>query len=191
MKTIKQLIRDFLEVYPSSTNKQIKTFVEDARNREYKHNLSGSLIKSVRDEVLPYVFVYGSLLRGLGNYRLLQEIEAKFICEDKIRGKLFTAHWSWPFAKLTNDDNFIKGEVFRIYPDTIRHLDGLEGYRPDYPEANCLFLRRKIKTESGKTVFVYEAGQSLLNNQNVFEIKDGDWKKAYACNWQSQFINME
>lgn len=78
------------------------------------------------------VFVYGTLKRGYGNNRLLQNKDCKFVEERILPG--FKAFFSFrdqgfPVAKASEGDS-LKGEVWEI-PDgdseVLRRLDGLEG----------------------------------------------------------------
>ena len=124
------------------------------------------------------VFVYGSLLKGLGNHRILQEKNVKYICEDMIHAKLYTCHWDWPFAVLSKSNkDSIHGEVYDVPLNVFEELDHLEGYHADDPESS-LFLRKSVVTIKNKHhVYTYEGGTHLQKQQS-FLIKNGDWKNA-------------
>lgn len=76
------------------------------------------------------LFVYGTLKKGHHNHYLLSETE--FLQEKILPGfKLYYAYGknSFPVASLSNDEQFISGEVYKIAEndkDTIRTLDRLE-----------------------------------------------------------------
>lgn len=124
------------------------------------------------------VFVYGSLLKGLGNHGLLASASyAKFLKEDTVRAKLYTSHWAWPFMVFSQSNkDRLKGEVYEVDYATFRRLDGLEGYRPGRTDG--LFTRKTAITASGDKVWIYEGGHSLRSSR-ADHIEDGDWKKAY------------
>jgi len=125
------------------------------------------------------VFVYGSLLKGLGNHRLLENSGVKFVEETTVRAKLYTSHWAWPFMifSLSNKDK-LKGEVYEVDLATFRRLDMLEGYSPG--RCDGLFIRKNATTASGKTVWIYEGGPGLRFDRQNTLIKSGDWRVAYT-----------
>jgi len=127
------------------------------------------------------VFVYGSLLRGLHNNRMLQGHQAEFVRRDSIRARLFTAHWGWPFMVFSQSSkNRLLGEVYRVTGDKFYHLDSLEGYRPNRDPNQCLFIRKRAHTKSGLKVYVYEGGKSLKMSR-CHEILSG----PKGINWRS------
>ena len=73
-----------------------------------------------------FVFVYGTLKKGLGNHYLLGDSE--FIGEAVLHGaSLYSYCSSFPSVSL-EVDGIVKGEVYRIDEDTLYALDGLEGF---------------------------------------------------------------
>ena len=175
-------IKSILTYCPDLSNAELSSAVCETQLRPYV-KLSGTMIKAVRKELgiktnTPTVlmFVYGSLLKGLGNHRLLQRIDADFIAEDSISAKLYTQHWGWPFIKLNNNGSTVKGEVYSVLKSRVKEVDGLEGYRESNPE-NSLFIRHKIITNNNREVFIYEGGNHLLPS-NSTSVEHGDWKKA-------------
>lgn len=132
------------------------------------------------------VFVYGSLRKGFGNHRLLDQPSTKFIGEASIRAKLYTQHWGWPFIAFSRSQrNRVVGEIYEVDYTTFCHLDSLEGYsrRAQW----CLFNRKHaiatLKTglynyARRTKVWVYEGGHGLQQSSGSTEITSGDWKIA-------------
>jgi len=125
------------------------------------------------------VFVYGSLLKGLGNHSLLQSPDVHFVCNDSIRAKLFTSNWSWPFIVFSQSSHDrVLGEVYEVPYTVLRRLDGLEGYQPGKKDG--LFIRKHARTiknlcRSSLDVYVYEGGSSL-QQRLCYQIINGDWR---------------
>jgi gamma-glutamylaminecyclotransferase len=72
------------------------------------------------------LFVYGTLMRGEANHRLLRG--SQFIGTAKtVRGFSLFDHGYFP-AMVRMGDSIVSGEVFEITDETLRALDRLEGY---------------------------------------------------------------
>ena len=114
------------------------------------------------------VFVYGSLLKGLHNHRVLRG--AKFLGEARTLEAHFTLHDLGQFPAVTCDGvDTIKGEVYEVDKETAERLDHLEGY-PN-------FYDRKL-------VEVYEFGPCrmyFLHKCDAPIVPDGDWKRCVAA----------
>lgn len=134
-----------------------------------------------------FLFVYGSLLRGLHNHCCLRTAHidgAKFVKEDTIVGRLFS-NGAYPFvvlnptlSTLNHGNNLVLGEVYEI--QSIENCDRLESYKADRPESENLFNRRSVLTTSGIEVYVYEGGHRFLNFLSAFkEVPNNDWKKYF------------
>jgi len=142
------------------------------------------------------VFVYGSLLEGLHNHGHLSRVNARKICDDSIRAKLFTCNWSWPHIIFSHSNkDRVKGEVYEVtYQTVITSLDRLEGYSIHHHSLHgktcgCLFLRKKALTKSGLKVIVYEGGNELHRASYLTQIPDGDWKTAYQKHHATRFTS--
>jgi gamma-glutamylcyclotransferase (GGCT)/AIG2-like uncharacterized protein YtfP len=111
------------------------------------------------------IFVYGSLLSGLHNNRLLQG--ANLIGKDVIKGFRMYSMGSFPAIFKSTDDISIKGEVWEIdSPERATALDSLEGY----PH----FYNREVVTTKGDIVtWVY----FVENPRDLEEVPEGDWRK--------------
>jgi len=95
------------------------------------------------------VFVYGTLMRGKGNYRRFFQgnPEVKFVDEGVAEGlALYNVTKHYPGA-VPEKGAFTKGEVFIVSRNVLRKLDLLE-------DEGDLYIRRKIQVrlKSGTTV---------------------------------------
>lgn len=117
--------------------------------------------------------VYGSLRKGFGNHRLLENKEGvKYLKQEVVKGfKLYSLGW-FPGVKPTNNPNSsVLVELYEIENDDVKvSLDRLEGYDPHNPQ-NSLYIRETIPTSVGDTeIYIY--------NNNINEeylIDEGDW----------------
>jgi gamma-glutamylcyclotransferase (GGCT)/AIG2-like uncharacterized protein YtfP len=141
-----------------------------------------------------FLFVYGSLLRGLHNHRCLRTEEpdgAKFVKEDMINGQLYS-NGAYPFLYLAPTNEFVKGEIYEV--ENLENCDRLESYREDRPESENLFNRRIVKSVSGETVYVYEGGDRFIKHlPNFTRVESNDWKSFFnqtqleqACGFQAE-----
>jgi len=167
------------------TNRKITDKVGLIRNIKYKHCLSGSLIKQEREKLFPSIlmFVYGTLLKGFGNHRLMTKARGKFIEEDEISAEMFGSGSSFPHIKLV--DNFqhtVKGEVYELSSMKLQIIDRLEGYN-EWND-NSLFLRKTTTTKKGHKVFVYEGGKLLLRGGK--KIESGSWNEHTKIRYKNQ-----
>src|SRR5882672_4470886 len=124
-----------------------------------------------------FLFVYGTLRRGLPLYPHLDAAKARFIGEGRIVGRLFDLG-EYPGA--TPDPkrfSTVRGEVHELYdpPGTLAILDDIEGFDERRPERS-FFERREtdVTLDSGARVraWVYFYRRPLLQ---ATEIPDGDF----------------
>ena len=152
------------------------------------------------------VFVYGSLLSGFGNHRLLEEPETnvKFIGRASIRANLYTQHWGFPFILLSHSNkDRVLGEIYEVDYKTFRRLDSLEGYRRGRREKSSNHYNRKKVTATqlfrfaysiepenkSLKVWAYEGGDCYWNSyRGATHIASGDWKAAKTQYEQQQSI---
>jgi len=121
------------------------------------------------------VFVYGSLLSGLGNHGLL--VESTKLGETK-SPKLFSmVDLGWFPGVILNNDNpiEIKGEVYEVDENTLKRLDRLEGFVATNPKFG-MYDRLEIDTEFGKA-YIYVYNNIHKNSRNFVE--SGDWKTYF------------
>lgn len=121
------------------------------------------------------VFVYGSLLSGLGNHPL---IESSHFLGKAISPKEFSMiDLGWfPGIIPAIEGNAVEivGEVYEVDDSTLQRLDRLEGYRPERPTSG-LYNKTTIETEFGPAVaYVYNFGGKDISPERL--VKSGDWK---------------
>ena len=84
-----------------------------------------------RDET--YVFVYGTLKRGHGNYAVYLS-DARFVGEVQTAKDFMMFGGGFPLCRepVPSDNLFhagkVKGEIFAVNKDTLNRLDALEGH---------------------------------------------------------------
>jgi gamma-glutamylcyclotransferase (GGCT)/AIG2-like uncharacterized protein YtfP len=74
------------------------------------------------------VFVYGTLRKGYGNHRLLEEGNAFFIGDAVTEEKYKLTASGIPFVSKSEPICQIKGELYNVDGPTLRRLDQLEGH---------------------------------------------------------------
>lgn len=177
----KQCIFKCLFDDPDATNSEIKEFVEDMQHREISYNINGSLIKHCRyavqaliEQKTRYVVVYGTLLRGYGNYRRVLENRSDFIVATTIRGfKMYTQHGGYPYLdKTDNPEDVVHVEVFHVNELVFRNCDRLEGYPTHYD-------RVEVDTESGHKGWVYFYPTQHDHGHKGTFIESGSWTKWF------------
>ena len=102
------------------------------------------------------VFVYGTLLSGMGNSYLLDK--AEHLGPAKVPGLLYAS--GIPFAKyggtLEPDTiPFIEGELYKVDEVTLARLDRLESYTPGKKADPNWYDRIEIDQKDGMPVYMY------------------------------------
>ena len=111
------------------------------------------------------VFVYGSLLRGESNHRLLRT--ARFLGPARTTpGYRLVDLGPYP-GLLTGGHSAVQGEVYAVPPETMPALDRLE----DHPE---VYVRTKIRLDDGREVLTYLLREHLAEGKP--EVAGGDWR---------------
>lgn len=116
------------------------------------------------------VFVYGSLLSGMGNHALLKD--ATFIGKAKTKAHFKMLDLGW-FPGVIEDRNGIEihGEVYEVTEEQLHRLDRLEGYNESMPHTG-LYNRIEIDTTIGKSIiYIYN---NHYGRASRF-VADGDW----------------
>lgn len=122
------------------------------------------------------IFVYGTLMQGFPNNRLLEY--SKFISETTItyNGKMISCG-GFPAIIDGEKENVIHGEVFEIDENTLSNLDHLEGH-PNW------YRRVKVKTSDGQDVEFYAQRE---NEYSVhYNVLSGSWRE-YCNNQKNSF----
>lgn len=117
------------------------------------------------------VFVYGSLLEGLGNHSILEGSKALGPARTVEDFKMVSLG-SFP-GVLEGGEYPIIGEVYEVNRLTMGRLDALEGYPTFYD-------RRKVQLDTGEEAWMY-----ILANQERYQ----DNLEVYGGDWRSFFHN--
>ena len=114
------------------------------------------------------IFVYGSLLEGLGNHGFLVDQELVSEATTKASYTLIDLG-SFP-GLLEGGNTAVKGELYDVTESGMRRVNGLEGVDEDYPKRG-LYRRENIEMDDGSVAIGY-----IYNNRTVglsrFEIND-------------------
>ena len=127
------------------------------------------------------VFVYGTLMKGLGNHHILKD--SQYLGKYAAQGKMFAVS-SFPGILLSDyRDELIFGEVYVVNDSVLGQLDFLEGYDSE-SEDNSMYNRRKIlvRSNGGKvhrimTANIYVWNESDGEMYKYDRIESGDYRK--------------
>lgn len=124
-------------------------------------------------EKLEYYFVYGTLKRGWGNNRILQQSSTAQFIEEAVTEPKFNLYHLGGFPGVTeNGETAVHGEIWSVQDvETKRRLDMLEGYRKEDPTGG-LYNKKTIKINN-KQVNIYLINR-YNNEKNI--IKSGKWE---------------
>jgi gamma-glutamylaminecyclotransferase len=146
-----------------------------------------------------YLFVYGSLRKGLHNNYLLDKANyiGTFSTVDKYI-MIGTKSFSYPYlvhptylkSKLYDSVGYIYsknivGEVYEINQSTLKHIDKIEGY-PEYYTRKTIEVKNNI-AKINAYAYILENGNIInsieryIDNRFMF-VESGDW---------TQFISQE
>jgi len=122
-------------------------------------------------EKTPYVFVYGTLMSGYSNNRLLSSSE---MIDTATTEEEFTllAH-SFPYLVEEDGKSYVSGEIYKVSEDTLTNLDSLEGH-PTWYERKVI----KVITETGDRLeaWAYFMPKSKLNGSAKL-IESGSYRE--------------
>jgi len=125
-------------------------------------------------EITEYYFVYGTLKRGYGNNRILQQSPtAKFIEEGVTKPEYNLYHLGGFPGVTENGETAVQGEIWEVSDDyTKRRLDMLEGYIESAPTEGL--YNKKIIEINNKQVNIY-----LINRKpnETLKINTGKWER--------------
>lgn len=131
------------------------------------------------------VFVYGSLLSGLGNHHYLETStkvgDATIAVDEKLAMFDFTGG-AYPHVCAAKDCQTgatkIKGEIYEVNDETLESLDWLEGCPTHYGRK-----RVSASLDSGLKLqaYVYIASKETVRHSEGPKISDGDWRRHEAA----------
>ncbi len=118
----------------------------------------------------PYLFVYGTLMRGFDNLFAAQlRARATFIAEGFFFGRLYRVSW-YPGALYEPESKRkVYGEIYRLldFQKLILELDEYEDVKDN--EADSLYLRRQVPVRTqNATIYVCS---TYLYNQPLADAK--------------------
>ena len=115
------------------------------------------------------VFVYGTLMKGCRNHRLL--INEKFIGEGKIQNYgLYNVTSSYP-GVILKDGASVLGGIYDVSKKTLEKLDQLEG-------EGSLYIRRAVSVETANgamEAYTYLWNRTV-NEQDYVDIRELPWR---------------
>jgi gamma-glutamylaminecyclotransferase len=119
------------------------------------------------------VFVYGSLLYGMGNHHIIGE--AKFIRKaetgDRVWMMLDLGAFPGVRPAPPGVGCSVKGEVYEVCEATFKALDRLEGY-PNF------YGRQEVVLDDGTYAWMYILGRGRRGEPGL--VPNGDWKAHLA-----------
>jgi gamma-glutamylaminecyclotransferase len=118
------------------------------------------------------VFVYGTLLAGEPNHRLLADAALVGAARTEPDFDLVSLG-AFP-AMVPGGGTAIAGEVYEVDPDTLDALDRLEGHPRFYQ-------RRAVRLDDGGEVLAYLLTPDQVRGRP--RITSGDWRRARKERW--------
>jgi len=116
-----------------------------------------------------FVFVYGTLMRGEANHRLL--VDAERVGAAVTMGQLFDLG-SFPALVLTGTDDLVDGELYRVTDAELAALDRLEGVKFG------LYTRVKVAVLCGERKLRAQTyTQSRAEQRGRPRIESGSWRE--------------
>lgn len=120
------------------------------------------------------VFVYGSLMRGFGNHRLLSHADFKAETSLTTTSHGLTSLGAFPALIPTDDmiERTVHGELYEVDDYTLDDLDRLEGH-PTFYE------RREVVLDNGRRAWTYFLKGAHYHDHGVIE--SGSWRAERDC----------
>lgn len=120
------------------------------------------------------IAVYGSLLEGLHNHRLISD--AHYVGDFTTDG-FFTMYDLGSFPAITSTGNStIEMSVYAVNEKEAKDVDRLEGYEGENSNNN-FYEKGTIVTPFGTAFYYYMKGSKLQDSEVV---ESGDWKDHYT-----------
>ncbi|MDG2990491.1 gamma-glutamylcyclotransferase [Candidatus Synechococcus calcipolaris G9] len=147
---------------------------------------------------LTHLFVYGTLTQGLGLSDRLAN--ATFLGHGLTQGRLYDLGSFPGFKAADHAQEVVYGELYQVDAETLRTLDGIEGYDPNQID-DSMYIREMIPVVSfqdGRTVhaqvYVYQKNITPQHQiphgdyrRYLQEREDGlHWYIAYGSNMSSE-----
>ena len=111
------------------------------------------------------IFVYGTLKKGYGNHRVMQNAEGVFVQEDTLQG--YDIYDLGGIPGVIEGEGEVTGEVFSVSDEGLPYLDRLEGHPTFYK-------RSEATTLGGIPVEVYIIQRDMSRCTKL----NGSWPKV-------------
>lgn len=123
-----------------------------------------------------YVFVYGTLKRGFGNHRVMQEAGGVYVGDATMHNMKMIGMGGIPCIDF-GDGYEVKGEVYKVSNNKIHVIDILEGFSEHRTIKNNMYIRLKkdvvMEDNSIKKCYFY-----MINDYDGYVIEDGIFKQG-------------
>ncbi|SDA45131.1 gamma-glutamylcyclotransferase family protein [Methanobrevibacter millerae] len=179
-------VREFIDLFPDFCPKfseMIRRIISSFRDMESQGKFFGSWGESYETEIKAIneyfsnrnVFVYGTLMKGEGNARYLQN--SAFLCTAVITGyQMYDVGW---YPAIVSGDNLITGELYRVPIKDMPAIDMLEG-------EGTLYIKKceRVTDSKGNTTFafVYIYNEDVSNLKKIDSWKEYVWYVSYGSN---------
>lgn len=130
------------------------------------------------------VFVYGSLMSGMGNNRVIAG--GQLLGEARIYGTfkmLDLGHFPGLVEGNFGRANRVIGEVWLVDDETMRRLDRLEGYPRMYDRRSVVAALASGRLQRAQ-VYTYNAGVDEVEDGKL--VPDCDWRPHYSAKFPSE-----
>ena len=130
------------------------------------------------------IFVYGSLLSGMGNHVIIEKAKKLGTCKSPIGFEMIDLGY-FPGALHTgNLNSSLIGEVYEVDDYTFSRVNMLEGYNPMNPELG-LYNRTLIATDFGPAhIYTYNRSSADYHSRLV---ANGDWRTYLSNKYKSRY----
>lgn len=120
------------------------------------------------------IFVYGTLLRGFGNWSWALKDQTFIKTAETLPEYKMVSIGSFP-GVCPNGTTAIVGEVFEVDDSRLRDIDSLEGYNAATPTRG-LYDRKLITLTDGTEALMY-IFNSARNGMKYPDIASGSWRE--------------
>jgi len=132
----------------------------------------------INEDRINRVFVYGTLMKGFGNYKRYLEGRISSITPGKTNGLLY--HLPEGYPAMLPGMGIVEGEIMEpVDEDLLKALDWLEDY--DKHRSDNLYVReaRSVQTDAGEeiTCWVYIYTNESYARENGILVPDGNWRR--------------
>jgi len=118
------------------------------------------------------LFVYGTLRKGYGNHRFLNDERVRFLGRGETAEKYAMYCVGIPFVTKEKQVSKIKGEVYEVPEDVLSRIDSLEGH----PYAYRRELTEVVLEDGQKlTAWIYFYPYERLEGRGLTLIESGDY----------------